>query len=172
MVWPCFKPLAFLYLRLSCFCVLFGFSTRNQQKRSGCDLAIKRKIKIIHLIFFKEEKPQEVSIVLCSCSKTPGFLETSWRWLLLSWVSGMSVIWPCKHLPVHYKSQQVCSKATILKPHPPAQLPGKRIRINIRQEYRRSGGRENRRGRMRNKQCFVYVCEQEGRGKKKSGKSW
>lgn len=28
-----------------------------------CDLAIKKMIKIIHLIFFKEEKPQEVSIL-------------------------------------------------------------------------------------------------------------
>lgn len=63
VVWTCFKPLAFLYLQLSCFCVLFGFSRINQQKRSVCDLAIKRKIKIIHLIFFQEEKPQEVSIL-------------------------------------------------------------------------------------------------------------
>lgn len=91
--------------------------------------------------------------------------------MAFTWISGMSVICPCKHLLVHYKSQQVCFKAVILKPHPPAQLPGKKIRINIRQKYRRSGGRENRRGRMRNKQCFVYVCEQEGR-EKKTGKSW
>jgi len=57
------KPSFFSTFR-NLVCVLFGLCGRNQQKRLVCDLAIKRKINIIHLIFSKEQKkPQEVSIL-------------------------------------------------------------------------------------------------------------
>lgn len=38
-----------------------------------CDLAIKKMIKIIHLIFFKEGKPQEVYIVYAPTAKAAVF---------------------------------------------------------------------------------------------------
>lgn len=66
----CFKNLASLHLQQSSVCVLFGLCGRNEQNRLVCDIAIKREIMIIHLIFSKEQQQQKTSLYIIFLAKT------------------------------------------------------------------------------------------------------
>lgn len=152
-----FQKPSFSFTSNNLLYVSFGLCGRNEQNRLVCDIAIKREIKITHLIFSKEQKPQEVSISFIFLQQKPCFPLTSHGLLLPSGISGLLAM--CSYItsPMSDCPFQVpvgLFQGTDNETSPAACLPEKEIRISDRDKENREG--KKTKGKRENKrQHFV-----------------